>query len=260
VIEIDQVLENCLNDLASGASNLDECLARHPEQATQLKPLLQAALYVGMGSEVHPSPAFKSRTRAKLTLHMDANPRRKARSGFVFWRLATNLAMALTIFLAAGTVYAQGVLPGSPFYGWKLTSEQLWRAVSPDPVSTDLALANRRIDEMNAVINDPALWSLAMEGYQEVLTRLESELDAGTLEQILPQVATEQPPVENLGPLIPTTLPLDSTVTPIPELPLNETTVPAPANTNVPLPSLPNINPTKLPEIIPTIDIPPLLP
>jgi hypothetical protein len=99
--------------------------------------------------------------------------------------LAGVTAMVLTLFVT-GTVYAQGALPGDPFYAWKLTTEQAWRLVSSDHVETDLRIANRRIDEMNVTVNDEARWARALEGYIEVRSRLENEIGAETLEEILP--------------------------------------------------------------------------
>ena len=271
--EFDQVLEECLADLDQGASNVDQCLARHPEHAAQLKPILRLADGLGRGQALEPSAAFKARARAKLTLHMQAHPRRSNRSVFVFWRLATNLAMAALALVATGTVYAQSALPGDLFYSWKLASENVWRAVSPDPVRTDLEIANRRIDELNAVANDPVRRALALEGYEEVLVRLQAELDAQTLEQILPQIELGSEPIPSPDPSIPV-LPLNPTETILPALPSNATATSQPAVINTPLPDLPEIIPTvlpeilptveilptALPEIIPTIDIPPLLP
>src|SRR5262245_35313147 len=92
--EFEQVLEQCLDDLEQGASNVGECLARHPQHAAQLKPILLTATLFEQGRTIEPSPAFKARARAKLTLHMQAHPRlRTTSAGFAFWRLATSLAM-----------------------------------------------------------------------------------------------------------------------------------------------------------------------
>ena len=259
--KFEQVLDECLSDLEQGASNVDECLARHPKHAAQLKPVLLIADSFEQGLAIEPSPAFKARARAKLTLHMQAYPRRRSsRSGFAFWRLVTGLAMLMLALLATGTVYAQGALPGDLFYAWKLTSENAWRAVSPDPVRTDLMIANRRIDEMNAVASDPVRSALALEGYQEVLIRLQAEVDAETLEGLLPQLETEQAPAETPEQLIPI-VPLNPTGTSIiPALPLEITATPRFDTTQIPLPNPPDIVPTTRPEIIPTIEIPPLLP
>jgi hypothetical protein len=246
--DFDEILDRCLDEIASGASNLDECLLRHPEHAAQLKPLLESAAHLHQGREVRPSAAFKARTRAQLTLHMQAHPRAKVRSGFVFWRLTTSLAVIILALLSTGTVYAQGALPGDPFYEWKRASEHVWRAVSPDPVGTDIALANRRIDEMNAVSEDPVRKAEALEGYWDVVTRLESELDAETLKNILPVVDVEQSPLKDskddskLPAPTPTSMP-----TPVSA----ETAIQQTEIIETPLP--------QLPEIIPTIEIPSLI-
>lgn len=260
--DFEQVLEQCLDALEQGASNVEGCLTRYPQHAAQLEPILLIAEGLEQGRTLEPSPAFKARARAKLTLHMQTHPRKVMRSGFAFWRFATNLAVLVLAFLVVGTVYAQNALPGDLFYAWKLTSEQVWRAVSPDPIRTDLTIANRRIDELNAVADDPVRSALAWQGYQEVLIRLQSELDAETLEQLLPPIEVDEEPVETPEELIPT-VPVNPTITSLPALPLGATATPRPIATQTPLPNLPNVVPvvpTVQPEVIPTIDIPPLLP
>jgi len=243
--DFEQVLEKCINELASGASTLDECLARHPEHAVQLRPLLLTVARVEMGNEVQPSAAFKARARANLTLHMQAHPRKRAWSGFAFWRLASVLAVLALAFLITGTVYAQGVLPGDPFYNWKLVSERVWRSVSPDHVNTDLAIANRRIGEMNVVANDPIRMARALEGYYEVVARLESEFDAETLESILPPLDPFASPEQVIPTLTPT---------------LNVSATPHPRDPEIIPTTLPGNLPPNPPKIIPTIEVPPPIP
>lgn len=244
MIDFDEVLDICLRDLAGGATTLDECLLRHPAHAAQLEPLLTAAIALQRGQGIRPSAAFKARARAGLTLHMRDHPRSRPRMNFAFWKFATSLAVILLALLVTGAAYAQGTLPGDAFYSWKLTSERLWRAVSPDAIGTDISIANRRIEEMNAVANDPLRFALALDGYYEVLARLESELDAETLENILP----ENIPSNDGIPLITPTLPVEPT-----------STVEA-GGTIEPQVTAPVSLPTPEPEIIPTIDLPPLPP
>ncbi len=184
--DIDNVLERCLTDLLTGGSTLDECLARYPEHALQLEPLLRMAARVERGSRVRPSPGFKVHARSRLVSHMRVNPRRKVTSISPFWRLMAGLAVIILAFFITGTVYAQGALPGDPLYTWKLTSEDAWRLVSTDPITTDLRIANRRIREMNVTVNDQVKWARALEGYRKVLSRLETELDSDALNNILP--------------------------------------------------------------------------
>jgi hypothetical protein len=242
--DFEKILEQCLDDLELGASNVDECLARHPKHSAQLRPILLATERLAQGQTVRPSAAFKARARARLTQHMQSHPRKRAWFNFAFGRLATNLAIVvLTLFIVTGTVYAQAALPGDMLYAWKLGSERIWRAVSPDPVQTDIAIANRRMAEMNAVADNPVLKAEAWRGYQEVLTRLESELDAETLEEILPVIEVEQEPVDNPAQPGPTPL-------------LHITVTPQPVSTNLPVPTVAIFPPTSLPTIEPTVLIP----
>jgi len=239
--EIDDILEKCLRDLVTGASSPEECLARYPEHAAQLEPLLLTASRVATGRKVRPSPAFKARARATLTLHMQANPHRVVRPSFNFRRLAAGLAALVLALLATGTVYAQGSLPGDSLYRWKLASERAWRLVSPDTVNTDFAIANRRINELNATANDPTRRAQALEGYREVRERLKSEIDAETLENILPSADSFDNP---------------DLLTPSPNSNGNgngtpHTKEPKPTHQTVP------IGPTKKPKLIPTIEVPP---
>lgn len=238
--EFEQIMEQCLLEMEQGAASVDECLARHPDHAAQLKPILLTASHLVQGRGIQPSAALKARARARLTLHMQAHPRRRLRFGFAFRRLATGFMVVLLTLLASGTAYAQSALPGDPLYDWKLASERAWRAVSPDPVAADIKIANRRITELNEVADDPILHARALEGYFEVLTRLETELDEETLERILPVID----PLEDSEQ--PTPMPTDP---------------PAPEGTHMPEPTtVPEPIQTVVPKIIPTIQFPPLVP
>ena len=273
--DFDRTLDDCLAQMESGASSLDECLGRHPEHAARLRPLLQTAARVERGREVRPSPAFKSRTRAQLYAHMDAHPRRRAWTFSPLWRVAVSLAVMLMALLVTGTAFAQGALPGQPLYAWKLSSEQAWRAVSPDPVGVDLSLAERRTDEAIAVAADPAREAQALNGYLEVLARLQSQDEAGNEARILLALKLQQEKLSAAGISVPDldhfTPPVFPTPTPSPEIvpsvspiapipsPLPELVPSLPPV--VPLPSaLPKIVPTLPPDILPTVPVPILNP
>jgi len=282
--EFERILEQCLRDLEPGAANVDECLSRHPGHALQLEPVLLTAEYLVHGREARPSAAFKSRVRSKLIKGMQAHPHKSTQFKFVFLRLAASLAVFVLILAAAGTVYAQGALPGQPFYAWKLASENAWRAVSPDPVGTDLAIAQRRLDELIAVGDGPLLRSQALNAYLEVVARLQSELDTENAARIL-QVLDSQTeklnssgihlpeldqPDQNILPRFdertPTPMATPTFLPEIPEvnptlshpIPLKPTTIPSAIPSL--LPEVPQVNPTDLPGIVPTVQMPPLLP
>lgn len=274
--EFETILDQCLRDLEQGAANVDECLSRHPNHALQLEPVLLTAQYLVHGQEARPSGAFKARVRSKVIQGMHAHPHKGIQFNFVFMRFATGLAAIVLALAIAGTAYAQGALPGEAFYSWKRASENAWRAVSPDPVGTDLAIAERRVDELIAVRDDPVLRSQALNAYLEVVARLQAELEAGDNTRILqvldaqteelndsgillPQL--DQPNQEVLPPFIePTATPI-AIPTSIPEIPqINPTSVnPLPLDpTAIPslLPEIPQVKPTDLPDIIPTIEVP----
>jgi hypothetical protein len=249
--DFELILDECLAQLVSGASSLDEILARHPEHAAQLKPLLQTAAQFEAARSLQPSPAFKARARAQLTDSMQAHPRRRSSPVMPFWRVAVGLAVLALVFLMTGTAFAQSALPGQFLYAWKLSSERVWRAVAPNPMAVDLTLANRRVDEMVAVAGNSARESQALAGYLEALTRLMSESDAQNSVMILQALKSHQAKLSAAGISVPQLNSYISQINPVPN----------PANpSNTPAPILPNLAPTVLPKIIPTVKIPDLLP
>ncbi len=201
--DFDFVLDDCLARIASGTSSVDECLARHPEHAAQLRPLLQAAVRFDGAQDVKPSPIFRARARGQLTNYMKAHPRRRTRMGFPAWRMAVSWAVLIIALFATETAFAQGALPGQTLYPWKLYSEEIWRSVAPNPVAVDLVLADRRVAEMTAVAGNPAEESQAQSGYLEVLGRLKSESGTQNQALILQTLQSHQKKLSGAGISIP---------------------------------------------------------
>jgi len=274
--EFEKILDQCLRDLELGASNVDECLSRHPKHALQLEPVLFTAEYLVHGREARPSTAFKSRVRSKVIQGMHTHPRKSAQFNFIFMRFAASVVAIALALVVAGTVYAQSAFPGEAFYYWKLASENAWRAVSPDPVGTDLAIADRRVDELIAINNHPVLRSQALNAYLKVVARLQSELDTENGARILQALDSQTEELNSSGILLPqldqpdqdvlppfdepTPIPI-ATPTFLPEIPpVNPTpSNPIPLNpTAIPslLPEIPQVSPTDLPNIVPTIQVP----
>jgi hypothetical protein len=196
--DFEKVLEECLRELANDTSTVDECLARYPHYAKQLRPLLRTVLFMNLGRNVKPAPAFEARTRASLTRHMRSHPR-PARNLPLFPRLALTLAILVMALLITGTAYAQSSLPGDQLYGWKRTSEQIWRALSLDPLATDIAIAHRRLHEWLAVADDPARSDEARKNYFEALGKLKSVADAESLIRVLPALQSQQDVLQDAG-------------------------------------------------------------
>lgn len=248
--KFERILQDCLQDLEQDAFTVDECLRRHPMYAAQLEPVLQASVNLARGREARVSGAFKARVRTKLLQDISARPRRQARSGFLFMRLATTLAVMVLVLLTAGTVYAQQALPGEAFYAWKLVSENVWRTVSPDPVATDIVIAERRVNELIAVNHDPALYTDVLKAYIEVTDRLKQEMDAETEALILAMLETQIEELNQSGILLPQP-PLEI----VPPL-VKPTSTSTPTSTPLPLLQTPQANSTDLPQVVPTIQVP----
>ncbi|HXV41807.1 MAG TPA: hypothetical protein VEC96_01985 [Anaerolineae bacterium] len=221
--KLEQALEDCLARLASGEA-IEACLARYPEHAAELRRLLATAGKLENGRVALPAAAFKTRARAQLLAHMQAQPRqpqakprvawRPRRFGLVFGRafnFASGAAAVLLLFLATGTVLAQTALPGDALYGWKVTSEQVWRAVHLNPLNADLLVAARRAQELINVAGNPQAEPLARQGYQQSLTTLtgytspeSQEIISATLLDQKGQLAQAGVPVPELDRLLST--------------------------------------------------------
>ena len=292
--ELENALEDCLERMARGASTMDECLARYPQHIPELRPLLLAASRLEQVRAFQPSKTFKMHGRAQLLNHMEAHPHR----GWFSWlpgvaarpyRLAFTLVSLLFIFLVAATTVAQAALPGDFLYGWKRASEQVWRELQPDPLSADLALSERRAQELAGVTGDVEAEQQARQEYQESLAVLagytdpiaqpviyqqlagqrltlnQANIDVPELDRLLATLATEQP-------LPPSTVPAPLLTTPeVPETPGLETTppplpsvtVPTETPVNTPIPDnglpIPGVTPPPLPtELSPIPELPPL--
>jgi hypothetical protein len=160
------------------------------------------------------------------------------------------------------------------FHGWKLASEQAWRMVSSDPVGTDIAIAERRLDELIAVQHDPLLQSAALNAYLEAAARLTSEMDTVNQERIQSSLVSQRERLLNIGILVPGIEGEVPAEIPVPGIEVETPTgildipsvLPTPTTPTLAIPtpelppSLPIIDPTQLPDLVPDIDITPLLP
>lgn len=200
--KIETTLEQCLNEIETGESTLDECMARYPEHAAELTSLLHASTRLGRAGDVMPSPVFKARTRTELNAYIRSHPRAKRPVPFA-WRLAFNVMTSFLAFFILGTAIVQRALPGDTLYSWKLSSERVWRTVSIDRLQTDLTLSNRRVKELVRVYRDEDRRARAVENYQQVLFRFKSDEDVKHQERIVPVLRFHQESLHEVGISIP---------------------------------------------------------
>jgi hypothetical protein len=199
--ELETILDICLSQIKDGESDVEECLALYPEQAAQLEPLLKAATKLARGREVIPDPAYKARTRARLSIYMQQNPQRK-RVSPLFWRFAIGIATMLLAFLATGTSFAQSALPGDQLYTWKLTSENVWRMTSNDQLGVDITLSNRRVNELVVLSQDQMRRARALESYEKLLVKFKAANEKDR-SRIMPVLRTQHEALIKAGVTIP---------------------------------------------------------
>ena len=127
------VLELCLNDLERG-SDLDMVLSRHPEQADELRPILETSVQARGMSVLPPSYEVVKRNRARLLQH--AAVMREEKRAPVFWigwsdslRRSLVALMIVILFFVSGTNLVRAsaaALPGDGLYpvkrGWENVS------------------------------------------------------------------------------------------------------------------------------------------
>ena len=263
-------LDACLAGLQDGALTVEACVARYPEHAARLGPLLRAAEAARRQAVDLPSPVFKGRLRAQLL------ERGSGRAAPVFSRrLLLRPAAALTalslMLITTGTAFAQAALPGNVLYSWKLASERAWRRVAIDSVSVDLAIARRRADEWIAVATDTALGAKTFVEYREVLervlaadsdenhARIQAELE--DQKSRLAAAGLTPPPFEDL---VPPNEPLEP-VTPVAPTYLGTTATPngfpyTPAPESTPLPAPPADGAEPQPGPSPAVALTPIAP
>lgn len=201
--DFEAIVEECIDQITSGESSLEECLARYPQYEAQLEPLLYTAVLLGEAKDVRPSPFLRVHIRSELSRAMRKNPRRRLGMPLAFWRMALNMAVIVFALVMTNTVFAQKALPGEELYDWKLASEDFWRVVTTDPLGTDLKLSERRIDEYVAVSTDEQRRREVLLGYNQLLVRFKAEEDESARARILNVLKSQQDSLRKVGLSIP---------------------------------------------------------
>jgi hypothetical protein len=156
--QLEVKLIECLDALAQGES-IEQILARYPQDAAQLRPLLQTA--AGLPAlRMEPSEAVKMRSRQKFMAQAAELRRPVPRKSWAFLpRFATGFVAAglVAIVLSTGAVAASGSsLPGDPLYGIKRTVENVQLSTSGSPVVREelqREFEQRRRDEANQLLD-----------------------------------------------------------------------------------------------------------
>ncbi len=232
-------------------------------QMSTLHTMARYLEYLNPGRAVKPSPTFNAYTRSWLTLYLQIQTHRPKRSS-ASWRMSLSYAVLIAALLITGTAKAQAALPGELLYGWKRTSEQVWLSLSPDPVGTDIILADRRLNEWIAVEKDPAHSASASTDYFDELSRLQS---AGSV-QLIPLLKAHRQRLSEAGlsttqlnnylivgvnpvpALVPTQVSLTEVVPPVTEVPVGGVSQPTKVSIDLAAPA------TQIPTEVPPTEVP----
>ncbi|MFC2062383.1 DUF5667 domain-containing protein [Chloroflexota bacterium] len=148
------ILNECLDRLLTRGETLEQCLQSYPEQAAELKPLLETALATRQASAIEPRSEFKTQARYQLQAELQAAETKKRPFFWSWWpSWATAVAMALVLMLAGGgtVAAASGSMPDNPLYPVKLASEQVQLALTASPLGRaelQIRLADERVAEI----------------------------------------------------------------------------------------------------------------
>ena len=159
------ILDNCLKMMDQG-SDLESCLARYPEYATELRPLLMASMEASSLAEIDIPLEVTRRSRSRL-LNIAAEMREQKSSKKAFFVLPMRrmgrlgfVALVTLLFLVGiggtGLVQASSAsLPGDRFYPVKLTWENIILKMAVSQSDRE-ALADRfeqeRVEEIEGLI------------------------------------------------------------------------------------------------------------
>lgn len=152
--EFDNILDECLERLLVRGETIEQCLEHYPEQAAQLKPLLETALAAKKASAIQPRAEFKARARYQFrsALQEATTPKRRPFFGWLP-RWATVVTIVLIVLLAGGgtVAAASNSMPDNLLYPVKLATERVQLMLTPSQmgkIRLCARLADRRVAEI----------------------------------------------------------------------------------------------------------------
>jgi len=182
--EFANIFDECLERILTGGETIEQCLASYTEQAAELEPLLQTALYAKETLEIAPRPGFRERARYQILTELrDIEERKQRRFSLFGWqpRWATAAIAVLVLLMASsGTVAASGnSMPDQPLYPVKLATERVKLALIPSTLGKAeyyAELVDRRVSEIVSMADKGKLKHM-----EKTTERLNNQLMAMTV-------------------------------------------------------------------------------
>jgi len=181
---LENILNECIDHVLQGES-VEQCLARYPEQARELEPLLRTAAGAREAADVEPRPEFKAQVRYQIQSRLSAKEqtaehKRMPVLGWVpRWAMVV-AAILLVVVLAGGSTVAASSdsLPGDTLYPVKTATERVQMLFTFSDVAKaklQAKFAGRRVQEMARLAergDTESLGGLAVR-FEEHLARIE---------------------------------------------------------------------------------------
>jgi len=184
----DEILDKCIDSINKGES-IDDCLARYPEQAAELMPLLKTVTGAHSAVPFTPSAQKKQAARQRM-LALMASPESKEKRPFLagFFR-QTKVWASAAAFTAVALIAVFGIMPllNNNGGGTTIAENNFALMISDDPTIVDM------FQSVEITINEFSL-NHATEGWQELipetktidLTEIKGALAQKIWEGILP--------------------------------------------------------------------------
>lgn len=157
---IEGILDTCLERVRLRGESIEQCLDSYPEHASELEPLLRAALRVMDVSSIRPRDEFGRVVRSRLlsAVSLENAKGKERRFPMMGWQRGWAVALAVILAIAVvggGTVTASsGSLPGDVLYPVKTTAEKVQAFFTfGDEANArfHMKVAERRLREMESL-------------------------------------------------------------------------------------------------------------
>ncbi len=210
---IEQILTNCIVEIRSGKSTLDECLNRFSSMRKDLEPLFKVALNIKDPHVINLDDHNKQVTRVQLLQQIENTRQKKSRTitgifsfgipqQYVWVRVAILIVAVVMVIsiIGGGTAYAaQSSLPGDFLYPVKTGTEDIRLTLASDSAAKaelNMEFAMERLKELIKVANGgEGSARLAVEGYRHSLDATIQQLQKGSttpgLSELLDKVLTK---------------------------------------------------------------------
>ncbi|MBK9711027.1 MAG: hypothetical protein IPO81_06755 [Kouleothrix sp.] len=216
------VLDRGLARVRSGDS-IGRALAEHPQQADNLRPLLQAGALLRAEATTALPPDLEAwlstgaREFAAIAEHLAprAARRKAAARPITMRRAAIAIAVVVAMTGAVDTVSAQSI-PGDTLYPWKRARENISLVLATDAgqrARLQVEYAGRRLDELHSLVNTPNTVdsALVLETVNSLLDSVQGAIAedrrapgvnvAGDLSQLLTEAQTTIDQASTVAPL-----------------------------------------------------------